>query len=70
MFNQKTYEQYIQMIRDGKLMMYSLDFYDYQLLQRERLHFVNPELYYKINPEYKKGLRYKEEKGLTKRKIR
>jgi hypothetical protein len=51
MFNQKRYEQYINRIKDKKMFLFSLEFYDMQFLKRERFKFLNPEEYRRINNE-------------------
>ena len=48
-FNQKKYEQLLNLIKEKRMYMYSLDFYDFMLFQRERFKFLNPDKYYKIN---------------------
>lgn len=50
-FNQKRYEQLIELMRNEKMFMRSLNFYEFQLLRRERFRFLEPEKYKEINGE-------------------
>lgn len=51
-FNQKRFEKLKNKIKDGQLYLYSLEFYEFQLLRREKFRFLNPDKYNKINREF------------------